>query len=520
MKIITSFFFIAFLLLAQVSLSQSTASLFVNVKDAHETINKNIYGMFSEDLGRDIYDGFWVGKDSDIPNKDGIRLDLVKAFQKIHIPVLRWPGGCFADTYHWRDGIGPMDERTAIVNEDWGQVPDNNHFGTHEFMKLCKMLGSEAYFAGNMGSGTVKEMSQWIEYLNSNIPSDVTDLRKKNGREKPWKVKYWGVGNESWGCGGNMTPEHYSDLYRRYATFCRNYPGAPLKKIASGPNGNDTHWMEVLMKNIPLNMMWGVSLHYYTIPTSHWGHKGSATEFDEKEYFNSMKNALYMRQILNDQEEIMDRYDPEKKIALVVDEWGVWTDPEPGTNPAFLYQQNSLRDALVAASTLNIFNNHADRVKMANLAQTVNVLQSLALTKGNQMILTPTYYVFDMYQVHQDATLIPIKLMSPDYTVDEKSIPAVNASASIDSSGAIHVSFVNLNPNKSITVQTSFAGTKWEHMDGQILTSENYDDYNSFENPDKITLKPFKKSVTDAEIHGKKLVVTLPAKSVVMLTLK
>lgn len=313
-----------------------------------------------------------------------------------------------------------------------------------------------------------------------------------------------------------MTPEHYSDLYRRYASFCDNYPGAPLKKIASGPNGNDTHWMEVLMKDIPHHLMWGVSLHYYTIPTGDWGHKGSATQFGENEYFSTIKRALYIKDIINDQEAIMDRYDPKKRVALVVDEWGVWTDVEPGTNPAFLYQQNSLRDALTAASTLNIFNNHCDRIKMANLAQTVNVLQSLALTKGKQMVLTPTYYVFDLYQVHQDATLLPIKLISPDYIMGDQKIPAVNASASRDSTGAIHISFVNLDPSKTITVRTSFSGADWDHINGQVLTSAHFNDYNSFENPDKVTAKPF----SDAKKEGDELVVNLPPLSVVVLELR
>lgn len=506
-----------FICLAAVSLrAQSAATLFINGNNDHETISKDIYGMFSEDLGHGIYGGFWVGKNSDIPNKDGIRLDLVNAFKKIHIPVLRWPGGCFADTYHWKDGIGPMDKRTASVNEDWGQVPDNNHFGTAEFMELCDMLGSQPYIAGNMGSGTVQEMSQWIEYLNSDIPSAITDLRKENGRDKPWKVPFWGVGNESWGCGGAMTPEYYSDLYRRYANFCRNYPGAPLKRIASGPNGNDTHWMEVLMKNIPHNMMWGISLHYYTIATGNWHDKGSATQFGEQQYFGAMKRALDMKNILNDQETVMNQYDPQKKIALVVDEWGIWTDPEPGTNPAFLYQQNSLRDALIAASTLNIFNNHADRVKMACLAQTVNVLQSLALTKGKQMVLTPTYYVFDMYQVHQDATLLPIKIVSPDYEFEGQSIPAINVSASKDSVGAVHISLVNLDPSRSYTLQTSLSGVIWNQVGGEILTSANFNDYNSFENPDKVKPADF----SGARKEGNKLVVNMPPKSVVMLTLK
>jgi alpha-N-arabinofuranosidase len=359
-------------------------------------------------------------------------------------------------------------------------------------------------------------MSQWVEYLNSDIPSAITDLRKENGRDKPWKVQFWGVGNESWGCGGAMTPEYYSDLYRRYANFCKNYPGAPLKKIASGPNGNDIHWMDVLMKNIPHNMMWGVSLHYYTIATGNWRDKGSATQFGEDQYFGALQRALNMKTVLNDQEAVMNQYDPQKKIALVVDEWGIWTNPEPGSNPAFLYQQNSLRDALIAASTLNIFNNHADRVKMACLAQTVNVLQALALTQGKKMVLTPTYYVFDMYQVHQNATLLPLKLISPDYTFDGQSIPAVNASASRDSSGVVHISLVNLDPSKTITIKTSFGDVSWNQVSGTILTSAHFDDYNSFEDPYKVKEASF----SGAKKEGNVLVVQLPPKSIVVLALK
>ena len=496
--------------------SQSTATLRVQTDSVQQTISKDIYGMFSEHLGRDIYDGFWVGKNSAIPNKDGIRLDIVKALKAINVPLMRWPGGCFADQYHWMDGIGPKDKRPQTVNSSWGGVTEDNYFGTHEFMELCDLIGCQAYIAGNVGSGTVKEMSQWVEYLNSPLKSSITELRKQNGRDKPWHVPFWGVGNESWGCGGNMTAEEYVDFYRRYATFCHDYPGAHLNKIASGPNGNDTHWMDVLMKNIPHNLMWGVSVHYYTIPTGNWGHKGSATQFGEKEYFGTLKRALEMNKVIEDEAAVMDKYDPAKKIAMAVDEWGVWTDAEPGTNPAFLYQQNSLRDALAAASTLNIFNNHSDRVRMGNLAQTVNVLQSLVLTKGAKMVLTPTYYVFDMYKVHQDAKLIPIKLVSPDYVSGNDHIPAVNASASKDSTGAIHISLVNIDPSKTITVRTSFAGTEWSKVSGTILTSEKFNDYNSFENPNKIKVAKF----SNAKKENDELVVNLPPKSIVVLELK
>jgi alpha-N-arabinofuranosidase len=498
------------------SFAQSTATLTVQTDSAQQIISKDLYGMFSEHLGRDIYGGLWVGENSPIANKDGIRLDIVEALKAIRVPVMRWPGGCFADQYHWKDGIGQKDKRPETVNMNWGGVNESNAFGTHEFMEFCDLVGCQAYIAGNMGSGTVQEMSDWIEYLNSPLESFITKLRKENGRQKPWYVPFWGVGNESWGCGGNMTPEQYSEMYRRYASFCHNYPSAILKKIASGPNGDDKHWMEVLMKNIPHHLMWGVSLHYYTIPTGNWGHKGSATDFDENEYFATMKRALEMDNIINHQEAVMDKYDPQKKVALVVDEWGVWTDVEPGTNPAFLYQQNSLRDALVAASTLNIFNNHCDRVKMANLAQTVNVLQSLVLTKGSQMVLTPTYYVFGMYKVHQDAKLLPVKLNSPDYISGNNHINAVNASASEDSTGAIHISFVNIDPFKTITVRTSFKSCHWKQVSGSVLTSQKFNDYNSFENPDKIKTTIF----SNARKEKDQLVVNLPPKSVVVLELK
>ncbi|WPU91049.1 alpha-L-arabinofuranosidase C-terminal domain-containing protein [Mucilaginibacter sabulilitoris] len=483
--------------------------------DSKTTISKHIYGQFAEHLGHGIYGGFWVDKSLPVKKQDRIRLDVVEALKKIKIPNLRWPGGCFADEYHWRDGIGPAAQRPRMVNTNWGGVTEDNSFGTHEFLELCSLLKCEPYVAGNVGSGTVDEMSKWIEYLNSNSTSTVVKERVKNGHPEPYKVSFWGVGNESWGCGGNMTPQFYADQFKRYASFAKDYPGAKLKKIASGPNADDYNWTEVCMKNIPAHMMYGLSLHYYTIPTGSWGKKGSATAFTEGEYFNTMVNCLKMEELVTKHSAIMDKYDPEKHVALVVDEWGVWTDPEPGTNPGFLYQQNSLRDALIAATTLNIFNNHSDRVKMAALAQTINVLQSLILTDKEKMVLTPTYYIFDMYKVHQDAKYLPIKLDAPDYEVDGKKIPAVNASASQDAAGKVHISLVNLDIHKPITITTGFSDIKWTNVSGQILTSANVTNINTFQDPDKIHLSNF----TGAKKDGDKLVVTLPAKSVVTLEL-
>ena len=355
-------------------------------------------------------------------------------------------------------------------------------------------------------------MNKWVEYLNFDGKSPMTELRKTNGREVPWKVAYWGIGNENWGCGGNMTADYYADQYRRYATYCKNYPGTTLKKIAGGPSSEDYNWTEVLMKKIPSSLMWGLSLHYYVVPGS-WSKKGSATEFDEKEYFSTMQKTLRMDTMIGKHATVMDRYDPSKKVALVVDEWGIWTSVEPGTNPGFLYQQNSMRDAIIAAVHLNIFNNHSDRVRMANLAQTVNVLQALILTKGNQMLLTPTYHVFDLFKVHQDAELLHVDFKSPDYKLNEQKIPAINVSASKDSLGKVHISMANMDATKTITVRISLYDLPWKNVNGQMISSTAFNDINTFENPGKIAPVPFK----GAKKEGNELVVTLPKLSVVVL---
>ncbi len=495
--------------------AQDSVVLFVNGIQPSITINKNIYGHFSEHLGRCIYDGFWVSDTSTLQRKDRIRLDVVDALKKIKIPNLRWPGGCFADEYHWRDGIGPRKQRPSMINTNWGNVREDNSFGTHEFLELCNLLNCEPYISANIGSGTVEEMSKWVEYLNFDGQSPMSDLRKQNGRDKPWNVTYWGVGNETWGCGGRMTPEYYANEYRRYATYTKNNQNAVLKKIASGANSEDYNWTDVMMKNIPFSMMWGIGVHYYTVPKT-WAAKGSATAFDESEYFITMQKALKMDELITRHATIMDRYDPAKRIAMAVDEWGIWTDVEPGTNPSFLYQQNSLRDALVAASTLNIFNNHCDRVRLANLAQTVNVLQALILTKGNEMLLTPTYHVFDMFKIHQDAKWLPIQVNSPMYQSGTQKIPAINVSASKDSLGVVHLSLVNIDPNRAISIKTILQGITWKQMSASILTSANFTDINDFGKTAK--LKPVEFKGTKQE--GQNLSVTLPAKSIVVIELR
>jgi alpha-L-arabinofuranosidase len=526
-------FILILLAVATFSFGQTTVNMTVDANASKYTISRHIYGHFSEHLGRCIYDGYWVSPSLNVPKQDRIRLDVVEALKKVKIPNLRWPGGCFADEYHWMDGIGPRENRPTMVNTHWGGVTEDNSFGTHEFLLLCELLETEPFIVGNVGSGTPEEMSKWVEYLNFSGISPMSELRRKNGRENPWNVEWFGIGNESWGCGGNMTPEFYTDLYRQFATFTKNYPGVRLNKIATGPNGADYNWTEVFMKNVRLNMVWGLDFHYYTRPPRgrfapgqgqagqqqvdpNAPRPGSATNFDESTYFATLRNALRMDELIKGHSAIMDKYDSLKRVALVVGEWGIWTDVEPGTNPGFLYQQNSLRDALIAGSTLNIFNNHADRVKMAQLAQTVNVLQALILTEGEKMILTPTYHVFDMYKVHMDAKLLPITLTSPNYTFDGQSIPAINASASRDEKGVVHITIVNLDPTKSITINTTLPGVTWSSVSGQVLTSPKFTDHNTFTNPNVVKLASF----NGARKQGNNLNVVMPAKSVVTLVLK
>ncbi len=489
----------------------------INTDGASTVISRHIYGHFAEHLGRCIYDGFYVGENNaKIPNKNGVRLDVVEALKKMKIPNLRWPGGCFADTYHWKDGIGPKAKRPKIVNTWWGGVTEDNSFGTHDFLNMCELLGTEPYLAGNVGSGTVQDLSEWVQYVNFEKNSPMSSLRQQNGREKPWNVRYWGVGNEAWGCGGNMKPDYYANIYRQYSTFMNTRVGnEKIFRIASGASDDDYNWTETLMKNIPITMLEGLAVHHYSVFSWDDGKKGSATNFTESEYVRTLKQALLMDELIQKHSAIMDKYDPQKKVALVVDEWGAWYNVEPGTNPGFLYQQNTLRDAMLAGVTLNIFHKHADRVRMANLAQAVNVLQSVVLTKGSVMLLTPTYHVLEMYNVHQDATLLSVEVKSEDYTVEKDKLPAVSVSASRDKAGKTHVSLVNIDPNKPQEISVNLKGINPSGVTGRILTSAKIQDHNTFENPAKIKPAAF----NGANLSGDNLTVTLPPASVVVLEL-
>ncbi len=484
---------------------------------ARDTINRNIYGHFAEHLGHCIYGGFYVGENnSKIPNKDGVRLDVIESLKKLKVPVLRWPGGCFADTYHWREGIGPKNKRPSMLNVWWGSIKEDNSFGTNEFLNMCELLGAEPYISGNIGSGTPSELSDWVKYTtHPNGSSPMTDLRKQNGRKDPWHVQYWGLGNEAWGCGGNMKAEFYANIYRQYATFMSNWDNkSHLFRIASGASDDDYHWTEVLMKDIPLKMLDAVGIHHYSVID--WSQKGSATGFTEEQYFTTMQKAMRMEELVSNHAAIMDKYDPGKKVAIAVDEWGGWYEVEPGTNRAFLFQQNTMRDAMIAGTTLNIFNNHCDRVRMANLAQTINVLQAVILTNEEKLVLTPTYHVMEMYSVHQDALMLPCTVSSNDYKMGNDRLKAISASASKDKNGVSHISVVNIDANAAQDITIELKDLKFGSVTGRILTSNKIQNYNSFDNPKRIRPVDY----TAFRASGSTIILKIPAFSVVVLELK
>ncbi len=490
-------------------------TIIVNADLDGKKISRDIYGHFSEHLGRCIYGGFWVGKDSDIPNINGYRKDVVEAFKELEIPNLRWPGGCFADEYHWRDGIGPYENRKRMINTHWGGVVEDNSFGTHEFFGLCQALGCKPYVNGNVGSGSVQEMSEWVEYITFGGESPMSRMREANGHKKPWKLDFFCVGNESWGCGGNMKAEYYADLYRRYQTYVRQYGKDKIFKIACGPNSNDYNWTDVLMREAG-SLMDGLSLHYYSVEPD-WNTRPSATEFTEHGWYNMLAKASYMEELVRRHDEIMTKYDPEKRVALVVDEWGTWHKVEEGTNPGFLYQQNTIRDALVAGITLNIFNNHCDRVRIANIAQAVNVLQSPVLTEGNKMIKTPTWYVFHMYKPHMDATGLSTSVASNKIGPKDARVDSVTASAS-HKKDVYTVTFTNAELKGKKDINISLAGLKGniKEASASVLTAKEMNSCNTFDKPDLI-----KSKAIDVKLSGaNELFMSVPAMSIVTVEIK
>jgi alpha-N-arabinofuranosidase len=454
-------------------------------------IDRHIYGHFSEHLGRCIYDGYWVGKDSIIPNTRGIRNDIVEAMKAIKAPNIRWPGGCFADDYHWMDGIGPKSERRPMVNVHWGGILENNHFGTHEFMDLCEQIGCEAYICGNVGSGTVREMRDWVEYLTDNGESPMAQLRRKNGRDKAWGINFFGVGNENWGCGGNMTSEQYAGEFRKYATYIKNYASMgetnwwetpPIIKIAGGENAERYEWTETLMKSVRSHILNGLSIHCYVKP----GKESSGTQFSEKSWYETAINTFKKEELFKRNISIMDYYDPAKSVMLAVDEWGIWVDNEQGTPLGFLFQQNTMRSALCAALMLHIFHKYSERIRLANLVQTVNVLQAIILTNGAKMIKTPTYHVFDLFKGHQNGFFIPITWVKTPKTI-EGGLKQIDISASTHDDKIV-ITLVNLSVKEKADVSLDFAGEKILSAHGRFIDGE-VTDHNTFDTPDKIAVK-------------------------------
>ncbi|MCQ2537816.1 MAG: alpha-N-arabinofuranosidase [Lachnospiraceae bacterium] len=482
-------------------------------------IDKEIQGHFSEHLGRCIYEGLYVGENNkEIPNVNGMRKDVVEALKEMKIPVLRWPGGCFADEYHWKDGIGPKETRKKMINTHWGGVLEDNSFGTKEFFELCKQLGCRTYINGNLGSGTVQEMSEWVEYMTFDGVSPMADLRKANGNEDPWTVDFFGVGNENWGCGGNMTPEYYANEYRRYQTYVRHYPDSKnpdkprIYKVACGANAADYNWTDVVMK-IAGNYMDGLSLHYYTVPD--WAHKGAATGFTKDEYYKTIKLMNFTDELLDKHIAIMDKYDPNRRVGLIFDEWGTWYDVEPGTNPGFLYQQNTMRDAIVAGTTLNIFNKHCNRVRMANIAQLVNVLQSVILTEGAKMVKTPTYYVFKMYADHQDATLVQSSVEKTKIGSKADKVDDLYESVSKRADGSLVITVTNQSADTKKKVEATITDYSFTDIEATVITAD-MGAFNTFDEKENVVEKEF----TAVKKTRKGIEFTMPACSVVKIVLK
>jgi alpha-L-arabinofuranosidase len=504
------------------SAAQNVA-LSVDASKPGAKIDRNIFGQFAEHLGHGIYEGVWVGPDSSIPNTRGIRNDVVAALKAIKVPNVRWPGGCFADEYHWRNGIGPTDKRTVTLNPNWGGVIEPNSFGTHEFMDFIDQIGAEPYVSVNVGSGTPREASEWLEYMTTAQPTTLQKERAANGHPAPYKVSYLGVGNESWDCGGNMSPDYYLSQLKIYSHFVRNYNPAQqdkdqMLKIAVGPGGEEprfVEWTDTIMKAWQHHQwswdMNGLSMHSYTVGSFPPTYK--SVGFGEADYSKILQLTLQMDGLIDKYSAIMDKYDPDKKITLVVDEWGAWYAPLPGTNPGFLVQQNSIRDAVLASLNLNIFARHAARVRMANIAQMVNVLQAMIMTDNEKMVLTPTYHVFKMYVPFQDATFVPVSFNAGTYKYGDITLPRVDAIAAKDTKGKLWLAITNLDPNQPVEIDASVSGINAKSASGETLTAPKVDSVNTFDAPNTVAPKPI-----SAKEQGGKLVLTVPPKSVTVVS--
>ena len=501
------------LALCGAAVSADDIKLSIDTAHPGPVINKNVYGQFAEHLGTGIYEGLWVGPDSKIPNVRGWRKDVVGALKNLHVPLVRWPGGCFADEYHWREGIGPRAKRPIKVNTTWGGVAETNAVGTHEFFDLAEQLGAETYVNGNMGTGSPQEMAEWLEYMTADGKSTLAEMRRKNGHDKPFRVNYFALGNETWGCGGNMTPEFYVNLYKQFATFLKTPKDNRPLFIASGGNDQGTEWAEALSKGVRWNID-AINHHYYTFPSGKWEGKGPAVGFAEDQWISTLANTIRVEETIVKNIAVLDRNDPKKHLGLYMDEWGSWYDPEPGSNPGFLVQRNTLRDALLAALHFNVFHAHADRVRMTNIAQMVNVLQAMILTTKDKFLLTPTYHAFEMYTPFQDATSLPITIANnPVYAVGARSMPTVSATAARGKDGELWIGIVNSNATQGTELTLDVAGeAAIKAVKGRILTAAKMDSENTFAAPDQVKPQPY-----EAQAVNGKLVIKLPPKSMVVV---
>lgn len=494
-------------------------------------IDRNIFGQFAENLGTGIYGGVWVGEDSSIPNVRGMRSDVVSALKALKVPSVRWPGGCFADEYHWRDGVGPRAKRAITVNGSWGNALEKNDFGTDEFFDFLNQIESEAYISVNMGSGSVKEAADWMAYMTADPGTTAGAERAANGHREPYRVKFLGIGNESWSCGGAYSADYYVDEMKRYARFTRNLniqqqgtdnPAGgsvagtdPMQRIAVGPGSMDTAYTEAVMKAWKgHDWSWsieGLSMHNYTWMS--WPPSFSSIDFGEREYAMLIKDTLKMEDMIRVHSAVMDKYDPAKKVPLVIDEWGVWLAKLPGSRDGFLHQQNSIRDAIIASINLNMFTRHADRVRMTAIAQMVNVLQAMILTDGPRMVLTPTYHLFKMYVPFQNATRLPIDFDAGTYSFGDVRVPRIDAIAARGTDGKLWIALTNVDPSKPAEIDAQIAGIRVGAASGTVLTADRVDAINSFDKPDTVVPRPI-----SARVNGGRLQVTLPPKSVTVLS--
>ncbi len=505
------------------ALAADNIHLTIDASKTGPKIDRNIFGQFAENLGHGLYEGIWVGPDSSIANTRGIRNDVVAALRDLKIPNVRWPGGCFADQYHWRKGVGPQNKRPATVNSAWGDVIDTNAFGTDEFMDFIHQIGSTSYVSINIGSGTPQEAAEWLEYMTAGASTALAKERAANGHPEPYKVGFLGLGNESWDCGGAMTSDYYVSLMKVYSRFVLNMNPSQrgsdqMLKIAVGPGTPDTEWTEAVMKAWKKHTWaWdinGVSLHWYTVPNG-WPPSTGSEKFGLDDYVKTLKSTLFMEEFLRKQEAVMDKYDPEKKVTLAVDEWGVWHAPLPGSNPAFLIQQNSIRDAILASLNLNIFARHADRVRMANIAQMINVLQAMILTDKEKLVLTPTYYVFKMYVPFQGSTFVPVAFDASSYTHVDATLPRLDAIAAKGTDGKVWLEITNLDAEKPVSIEADVTGIAAKSVRGETLTAPAVDSINTFAAPNTVVPKPISAAVKDGKFR-----LTVDPKSVTVVSLE